>query len=329
MRSHHLYVLAHDSPDIYFSGRGRDDFSGLPVTGGFISAGHCAGVGSNLFGPNGVALGTVEVSNFGPNDYNFTRTNSNWYAGPWVNDYAGGVVTIAGSRKAAIGATDCRSGVTTGWHCGTILAYDATVQYVDHSFPVTGLTFTTVCSEPGDSGGPHLSGDQAQGVLSGTALRPCSSGTDFSYFQPVNPVLAKLGTHLVTTQSGPITSIVSNWNNRCVDVTGGNFVDGQQLAVWDCWGGPMQRFEWATDGSLRIGGKCVDVEGSSTALGAKVQVWECNGTGAQQWVLSGAGDLVNPQADKCLDIKNQSPDAGTVLHLWDCSGNPWQKWRRG
>ncbi|WP_239153321.1 ricin-type beta-trefoil lectin domain protein [Virgisporangium aliadipatigenens] len=317
---------------IWFS---RDDTlwsgcsAGLPVIGGMLAAGHCGGVGRRVLGPNSVDLGTVEAANFGPNDYNFTRTNGNWYAGPWINNYAGGVSTIAGSRTASIGASDCRSGKTTGWRCGTVTAQNVTVQYQDVTFTVTGLTRTSSCSEPGDSGGSHVSGDQAQGMHSGGSVRTCGDANDYSYLQPVNPVLGKLGTHLVTTQSGPITTIVSNWHNRCVDVPNGNFADRQQLIVWDCWNGPMQRFEWATDRSLRIGGKCLDVDGGSTAAGAKVQLYECNGTGAQQWVLSGAGDLVNPQANKCVDIKDWVPDNGAVLQLWDCTGGAVQKWRRG
>jgi streptogrisin C len=60
--------------------------------------------------------------------------------------------------------------------------------------------------------------------------------------------------------------------------------------------------------------------------GAVVQLARCSGDAAQQWVLSGAGDLVNPQADKCLDIKDWNAADGARLQLWQCSGTANQKW---
>ena len=53
---------------------------------------------------------------------------------------------------------------------------------------VTGLTRTDVCAEGGDSGGPWLSGDQAQGVTSGGS-GDCTVGGE-TFFQPVNEILA-------------------------------------------------------------------------------------------------------------------------------------------
>src|SRR5690606_33040292 len=103
-----------------------------------------------------------------------------------VNDYNGGTVAVAGSTQAPVGSHVCRSGSTTGWHCGTIQAYNATVTYPQGS--VNGLIRTTVCAEPGDSGGSLLAGDQAQGVTSGGSGNCRSGGT--TYFPPVNPILS-------------------------------------------------------------------------------------------------------------------------------------------
>ena len=67
----------------------------------------------------------------------------------------------------------------------------------------------------------------------------------------------------------------------------------------------------------------------STANGAVIQIVGCSGNPAQQFVLSAAGDLVNPQANKCVDIKDWNADDGARLQLWDCAGGANQKWRRG
>ena len=80
---------------------------------------------------------------------------------------------------------------------------------------------------------------------------------------------------------------------------------------------------------LSQNGKCMDVAAGSTANGAAVQLYTCNGTGAQQFTLNAAGDLVNPQANRCVDIVDVNPNAGAHLQLWDCAGTANQKWHQG
>ena len=111
-----------------------------------------------------------------------------------MNNYAGGIVAVSGSSESPVGSSICRSGSTTGWHCGTIGARDATVNYAEGS--VFGLIRTDVCAEPGDSGGSAISGSQAQGVTSGGSGN-CSSGGE-TYFQPVNEILSAYGLSLIT-----------------------------------------------------------------------------------------------------------------------------------
>ena len=133
------------------------------------------------------------------------------------------------------------------------------------------------------------------------------------------------------TQPPPTTttSIVSNWNNKCVDVPNWNFNDGQRLIVWDCTGGTNQRWQWV-GGTLRTeNNKCMDVAWGATNDGAPVQIASCSGNPAQQFVLNANGDLVNPQANKCVDIAEWNPNNDAVLHMWTCVGGANQKWRRG
>ena len=92
------------------------------------------------------------------------------------------------ARPAVEGASVCRSGATTGWHCGIIQQRDASVTYPQGN--VSGLIRTNVCAEPGDSGGSFVSGDQAQGVASGGS-GDCSRG--ITYFQPIGAILTVYG----------------------------------------------------------------------------------------------------------------------------------------
>ncbi|RCW43550.1 streptogrisin C [Halopolyspora algeriensis] len=161
---------------------------GFAVQGGFITAGHCGNQGDSTTQPSGTFAG----SSFPSNDYAYVKSSAT--PKPQVNNYRGGTVTVAGAQEAPVGASVCRSGSTSGWHCGTIAAKNQTVRYQQGT--VSGLTRTDVCAEPGDSGGPFLSGDQAQGVASGGS-GDCNRG-GVTYFQPINEALQAYGVDLIT-----------------------------------------------------------------------------------------------------------------------------------
>ncbi|MBN1171527.1 MAG: S1 family peptidase [Micromonosporaceae bacterium] len=200
-------VTSEETPRLLYDVRGADAYYinssarcsiGFAVQGGFVSAGHCGNAGNNTAGSNKVSQGTFKSSSFPGNDYSFISVNSNWTPTGVVNDYDGGTVAVYGSEEAAVGASVCRSGSTTGTHCGVIQAKNATVNYAEGS--VSGLTRTNVCAEPGDSGGSWMSGNQAQGVTSGGSGNCTSGGTTF--FQPVNEILSAYNLTLVTSGSG-------------------------------------------------------------------------------------------------------------------------------
>jgi streptogrisin C len=184
--------------DPYYIGGSSRCSIGFSVSGGFVTAGHCGSNGSTTSGYNQVSQGTFRGSSFPGNDYAWVQVNSNWTPTPYVDNYSGGTVTVNGSTEAAVNASICRSGSTTGWHCGTIQAKNQTVNYSQGS--VSGLTRTNVCAEPGDSGGSWLSGQQAQGVTSGGSGNCSSGGT--TYFQPVNEILSAYGLTLTTSGGG-------------------------------------------------------------------------------------------------------------------------------
>jgi streptogrisin C len=199
------------SPKPLFDVRGADPYFiavdggtarcsiGFSVEGGFVTAGHCGTVGDKTSGFNQQAQGTVRASVFpGDADMGFVEVNGDWTPRAVVNDFDGNELPVAGSTEAPVGAAICRSGSTTGTRCGTVLAKNQTVVYPEGA--VTGLTRTNVCAEGGDSGGPWLSGDQAQGVTSGGS-GDCTVGGE-TFFQPVNEILAVNDLTLVVSASG-------------------------------------------------------------------------------------------------------------------------------
>jgi streptogrisin C len=327
-------VTGTDAPKPLYDIRGGDQYVingntlcsvGFAVAGGFVTAGHCGGVGSPTLGFNNVSQGTFRGSSFPGNDYGWVQTNGNWTPQPWVNNYSGGNVTVAGSQDAAIGASVCRSGRTTGWRCGTIQAREQTVNYAQGA--VYGLTRSNACAEGGDSGGAWISGNQAQGVTSGGSGNCSTGGTTF--FQPVNEILGVYGLSLTTTGggNGGTSRLIGQHSNKCIDAPTWN--DGQQLTIFDCHTGPNQQWTNPGDGTLRTNGRCMDVAWGSRDNGAIIQIVGCSGNPAQQFVLSAAGDLVNPQSNKCVDVSGWGTANHTGLVQWDCHGGANQKWRRG
>ncbi|CEJ81457.1 Putative Chymotrypsin (Precursor) [[Torrubiella] hemipterigena] len=178
----------------YINGAARCSI-GFSVTSGYVSAGHCGNSGDSATTSGGESLGTFSGSIFPGNDMSYVATVSGAVLSGTVDGYGQGDISVSGSAEAEVGASICRSGSTTGVHCGTVNAKDATVNYAEGS--VSGLTQTNVCAEPGDSGGSFYSGSQAQGVTSGGDGDCTNGGT--TYFQPVNPILQNYGLTLVTS----------------------------------------------------------------------------------------------------------------------------------
>ncbi|RFU88245.1 S1 family peptidase [Streptomyces triticagri] len=184
--------------EAYYMGSGGRCSVGFPVTKGstqgFATAGHCGTVGTTTTGANQVAQGTFQGSTFPGRDMAWVAANSSWTATPYVKQGAS-LVEVTGSTQAPVGSSVCRSGSTTGWHCGVVQVLNTSVTYPEGT--ITGVTQTSVCAEPGDSGGSYISGSQAQGVTSGGSGNCSSGGTTF--FQPINPLLQTYGLTLRTT----------------------------------------------------------------------------------------------------------------------------------
>ncbi len=110
-----------------------------------------------------------------------------------MNLYNGSTRAITEAGDATVGQTVTRSGSTTQVHDSEVTGLDATVNYGSGDV-VNGLIETTVCAEPGDSGGALFAGDTALGLTSGGSGDCSSGGTTF--FQPVPEALAAYGAEI-------------------------------------------------------------------------------------------------------------------------------------
>ncbi|MFI6642681.1 S1 family peptidase [Streptomyces sp. NPDC050504] len=181
--------------DPYYTGNVRCSI-GFSVHGGFVTAGHCGGRGSSVRGWDGSDMGTFQGSSFPGDDMAWVSTGHGWWTVPVVLGW--GQIPdrlVKGSWEAPAGTSVCRSGSTSHWHCGTVLARNQTVNYAQGA--VYETVRTDACAEGGDSGGSFITGDQAQGVTSG-GYGNCSSGGN-TWFQPVNEILSRYGLTLHTS----------------------------------------------------------------------------------------------------------------------------------
>lgn len=166
-----------------------------------ITAGHCVSSTGTFSGVGGT-IGPGYARVFPSQDRGLVRvSSSSAVSTATVSRYSsGGTVIVGGASAAPVGATVCRSGSTTGWRCGSILARNSTVCYSQGC--VYGLIRTNVCAEPGDSGGSLVTSGgsgarvQAQGMTSGGSGN-CSSG-GITYFEPVTRALSGWGLTLYT-----------------------------------------------------------------------------------------------------------------------------------
>jgi len=154
----------------------------------FLTAGHCTNIGSS-WSNGSTTLGTRTGTSFPGNDYGIVRYASGVTHAGNVSLGGSSYQEITSAGNAVVGQTVRRSGSTTGVHSGSVTQTGATVNYSQGS--VSGLIRTTVCAEPGDSGGSLFAGTVALGLTSGGSGN-CSSG-GVTYFQPVTEPLSVYG----------------------------------------------------------------------------------------------------------------------------------------
>ncbi|WP_455359355.1 S1 family peptidase [Streptomyces sp. SYSU K21746] len=174
--------------------------AGFNVTDGrqtfVLTAGHCGPVGTTWFedSQDNDQVGSTIASNFPGGDFALVQyRDDDAPNGTNVVNIGGGQgVRITAAGDPVVGQQVFRSGSTTGLRSGKVTALNATVNYPGGT--VTGLIETTVCAEPGDSGGPLFAQGTALGVTSG-GNGDCTTG-GLTYFQPVTKALAALGVRM-------------------------------------------------------------------------------------------------------------------------------------
>lgn len=139
-----------------------------------------------------VVVGVTAGVSFPGNDYASIRYTNTAVAYPGEVSLGAGAGTrdITNAAHPVVGQSVCHVGRTSGYRCGTVQAVNVTVNHGGGNI-VYGLFRSTVCAEPGDTGGPAFSGGTALGIIVGSSGN-CSSG-GVTYYQPVVEPLSAYG----------------------------------------------------------------------------------------------------------------------------------------
>ncbi|MFJ2263741.1 S1 family peptidase [Streptomyces sp. NPDC087844] len=138
-----------------------------------------------------VSVGVTAGVSFPGNDYASVRYTNTAVSYPGEVSLGAGAGTrdITGAANPVVGQSLCHVGRVGGYRCGTVQAVNVTVNY--GGGVVSGLFRSTICAEPGDTGGPAFSGGTALGVIVGSSGN-CGSG-GVTYYQPVVEWLSAYG----------------------------------------------------------------------------------------------------------------------------------------
>ena len=164
-------------------------------TPGFLTAGHC-GVAFEQWSDTagGAPIATVQEAVFpGEGDFALLTYDDPAEDAQSVVDLGDQLFEITGVEEAQVGQQVFRMGSTTGLFDGQVVGLDATVNYPEGT--VTGLIQTTVCAEPGDSGGPLFTEEGAAVGLTSGGSGDCTAGGE-TFFQPVTTALEAVGAEI-------------------------------------------------------------------------------------------------------------------------------------
>ncbi|MCK2238285.1 MULTISPECIES: S1 family peptidase [unclassified Crossiella] len=197
------FTLFAEGGDAIFSGNSRCSLgfnvttnAGAPA---ILTAGHCVTAARRWsLTQGGAPIATARQSRFpGNGDFALLTYDNPATRPPSAVDTGGGrIVQIRRAAAATVNQRVFRMGSTTGLRNGRVTALGATVNYPEGT--VTGLIQTTVCAEPGDSGGSLFTQDGSAIGLTSGGSGDCRSG-GVTFFQPVTTALAAVGAKISGT----------------------------------------------------------------------------------------------------------------------------------
>jgi hypothetical protein len=255
-------------------------------------------------------------------------TNGNWWAMRSYADMTGTLVNTSGqvgstAISASIDSANRRAVAIIGDSNGYTGAATVTFNGVSANswLAGNGSVNVTVDRIPDQAtlAAPQVVLNQTMTVSGGAVTVPLT-------FQASHDAFAVYVTP--SSSSGPQgVELVGGQSGRCVDVPNGTTANGTQTQLYDCSGGPSQRWTYTSSKQLQVyGNKCLDASGRGTTNGTAAIIWDCNGQTNQQWNVNADGSITGVQSGLCLDASAFGTANGTKVQLWQCLNGVNQKW---
>jgi hypothetical protein len=248
----------------------------------------------------------------------------------YSNWYVGGVITFR-TVPAQVSVAD--RGVNLAFTVsdnakGDSLSYNAQglppgVGFIQGSYTSTGnATATVLAGWPSTPGTYHV-------TLTADGFYFGSGSTTFTW--TVKPAT-------ITPPTGPV--VLGGGHDKCLDDTGNSAASGTKIEVRTCDGSAEQRWQYDSDGTLRIHGKCLDTYADQVIAGTPIVLASCTGTQQQtemeHWVeLSLNSTILNstgffytcladpdPTAAKNGVQVEASGTCGTAASTWTLPAGP-------
>lgn len=110
--------------------------------------------------------------------------------------------------------------------------------------------------------------------------------------------------------------------NFCLDVTNGNFQNGQAPQLWACSTGSYNQ-QWQVNGNNLQAqqNKCIDVPSGNVYNGASLQLWDCDQSNQNQWFEVAGNSIRKKNSNFCIDLKDGHYGDGAKLQIWACDWN--------
>ncbi len=207
-----------------------------------------------------------------------------------------------------------------GRRSGTAGSFASVRVSASDGLPGCSLTFTATGLPPGlaitpcgrITGFPYRSGSYRTTVQVGDSASPALATTTFGW---------TIGPARVIT-AGHVGLALGSAGKCLADLPGRA---GPALKIWSCGKSAGQRWNLATNGTVRQGGQCLTtVALTSGKLTAALRA--CTGDMAQIWQQAGQGALVSAQAGQCLTDRDASLANGSAVILAECAGTQRQAW---
>jgi hypothetical protein len=199
---------------------------------GLITAGHCD---DNLTYMTGLSAPLTYVSTMNVGSYDLQwhtqssagvrRTQSNVISVPGGPVPTMSITSAPDSTTLPVGATVCKSGITTRYTCGEIKDKNAKSMWQGElgSYIRVHNAQNNVMNESGDSGGPVFGTNAAYGIVHGRGAAGTATRNDL-YYMPIER-LAILGLSVVT-EPFAISSIPNVTGQQNVDIPAKIFFTG-------------------------------------------------------------------------------------------------------